>query len=369
MTRAWKRLCIAGLCLALAGCAARAVIVVLPEADGIGATETVFVASTRQFVDGAFTDTRLEGLDFTRFAVHVPPRRDLGAIEAAGARPDPETQFLVTRADSLADARGYRAALSAALAARPADAREVMLFVHGFNSTFADGLYRTAQIRHDFGVPGVAVHYAWPSAGHPLGYAYDRDSALFARDGLERLIAETAAAGSHDIVLVAHSLGSAVTMEALRQLRIGGRQDVLDRIAGVILFSPDIDTEVFRVQAARIAPLPQPFVIFTSRRDRALRISALITGQRERLGSLGEIDDVAEFDITMIDVTSFRGGADDGLNHFTAASSPGMVRLLQQVAQVNLAFERDAGQQLGLLPGTILTVRNATRVILEADLP
>ncbi len=46
-----------------------------------------------------------------------------------------------------------------------------MVFVHGFNNTFADGLHRTAQIRHDFEIPGVAVHYAWPSAGNALGYA------------------------------------------------------------------------------------------------------------------------------------------------------------------------------------------------------
>ena len=31
----------------------------------------------------------------------------------------------------------------------------------------------------------MAVHYAWPSAAEPLGYVYDRDSAIFARDGLD----------------------------------------------------------------------------------------------------------------------------------------------------------------------------------------
>jgi hypothetical protein len=32
---------------------------------------------------------------------------------------------------------------------------------------------------------------------------------------------------------------------------------------------------------------------------------------------------------------------------------------------VNLALEGDATQNLGLLPGTVLTVRNATQVILQ----
>jgi esterase/lipase superfamily enzyme len=352
----------------LAGCAGRAMVVLLPEAVGVGETETVLVASTRVFENGDWGSDRLEGLSFVGFDVHIPPDRDPGEVRPVRERtrsPDPTGQFLVTRAERLGDAAGFRAELARQLAARPAGQREVMVFVHGFNSSFADGLYRTAQIRHDYDVPGVAVHYAWPSAGNPLGYAYDRDSALFARDGLEMLLREIAAEGSHRIVLVAHSLGSNIVMEAMRQLRIGGRQDVLDRIGGVILMSPDIDVDVFRSQALRIDPLPQPFLIFTSQRDRALRISATITGQRTRLGNIGTVEDVADIDVTLVDISEFRGGARDGLNHFTAATSPAMIRLLSQVAQVNLSLEGDATQEIGLLPGTVLTVRNATQVILS----
>lgn len=369
MPRSLLRAVTAFLMLALlAGCAGRAMVVLLPEALGVGETETVLVASTRVYENGDWGTDRLEGLSFVSFDVSIPPAREPGEVQPVRERHrgvDPTEQFLVTRAEGLGDAAAFRAELARQLAARPAGQREVMVFVHGFNNSFADGLYRTAQIRHDYDVPGVAVHYAWPSAGNPLGYAYDRDSALFAQDGLERLLRVIAAEGSHRIVLVAHSLGSNVAMEAMRQLRIGGRQDVLDRIGGVILLSPDIDVDVFRSQALRIDPLPQPFMIFTSQRDRALRISATITGQRSRLGNIGTVDDVADLDVTLVDISEFRGGARDGLNHFTAATSPAMIRLLSQVAQVNLSLEGDATQDVGLLPGTVLTVRNATQVILS----
>lgn len=351
----------------LAGCAGRAMVALVPEAAGVGASETVLVASTRVFENGEWGPDRLEGLSFVGFDVNIPPVREPGQVEPVrdGRNPDPMTNFLVTRAETMDSPAGFRAELQRALAARPANQREVMVFVHGFNNTFADGLYRTAQIRHDFDIPGVAVHYAWPSAGNALGYAYDRDSALFARDGLETLLAEIAASGSNRIVLVAHSLGSSVTMEALRQLRIGGREDVLNRISGVILMSPDVDIDLFRSQALRIDPLPQPFVIFTSQRDRALRISAAITGQRARLGNLGTVEDVADLNVTMVDISEFRGGARDGLNHFAAATSPAMIQLLQQVAAVDLSLQGDATQSLGLLPGTVLTVRNATQIFLQ----
>lgn len=367
MYRALKPFAVVVLLFALAGCAGRAMVALVPDALGTGETETVLVASTRVFENGDWGSERLEGLSFVGFDVNIPRDREPGQVEPArdGRMPDPSEDFLVTRAETLDGPSAFRAALQRELGARPAHEREVMVFVHGFNNTFADGLYRTAQIRHDFDIPGVAVHYAWPSAGNALGYAYDRDSALFARDGLETLLREIAASGSHRIVLVAHSLGSSVTMEALRQLRIGGRDDVIDRISGVILMSPDVDIDLFRSQAMRIDPLPQPFVIFTSQRDRALRISAAITGQRSRLGNLGTVEDVADLNVTLIDISEFQSGARDGLNHFTAATSPAMIQLLQQVAAVDVSLQGDATQNLGILPGTVLTVRNATQIFLQ----
>ena len=99
---------------------------------------------------------------------------------------------------------------------------EAIIFVHGYNSNFAEGVYRIAQFAHDLQLPGTVVLYSWPSAAEPLGYAYDRDSALFARDGLESLIHEVAHAGAKRILLVAHSMGSGLTMEALRSAAIRG---------------------------------------------------------------------------------------------------------------------------------------------------
>ena len=352
-------------CLPLVACGAVPDLLIVPEAANVGVSETVFVATSRIFADGGFQDERQEFLAFTQFDVSIPPDRETGAVQPGRSRrggPDLHTEFVASAGYHLVTPANFRAALRAE--AQRSGTREVMVFIHGFSSTVGTGLYRTAQIHHDFQIPGVAVHYAWPSAGHPLGYAYDRDSALFARDGLETLLGEIVAAGL-DIVLMAHSLGSGVVMEVLRQLRIGGQDRVIDRINGVILFSPDIDVDVFRGQAARIGELPQPFVIFTSQRDRALTVSARITGLRERVGNLSNADAVADFEVTLIDTSAFEGGVRDPLNHFAGATSPAVVQILREVVRVNRAFERDATQQAGLLPGTILTIQNATQVMLS----
>lgn len=361
-----RRALLAGVsALPLAACGIIPDLVIAPEAANTGASETVFMASNRVFTDGQFQAARQETLAFSRFTVQIPPDRNPGDVAPARYTrrgPDLQTEFVASSGDHLGNRATFRAALQEE--ARRTGTQEAMVFIHGFASTIGTGLYRTAQIRHDFEVPGVAVHYAWPSAGSYLGYAYDRDSSLFARDGLEALITDIQAAGL-DVVLIAHSLGSSLVMEVLRQLRIGNRTDVLARINGVILFSPDIDVDVFRSQAARIGELPQPFVIFTSQRDQALLLSARITGQQERVGNLASPEVLSEFNVTMIDVSAFDGGVRDNFNHFAGASSPAVVQILAEAVQVNTSFDEGSAQGPGLLPGTILTIQNATQILLS----
>ena len=78
-------------------------------------------------------------------------------------------------------------------------------------------------------------------------------------------------------------------MEAIRQLRLQGRNDVISRLQ-VGLAAPDIDMDVFRAQADVIGPLSPPLTVLISSDDRALAISSRVAGSRPRLGAAG-IDD------------------------------------------------------------------------------
>ena len=350
--------------LPLVACSTVPDLMIVPEAATTGTQETVFVATNRVFEGGQFQTERQDHLSYTRFNVAVPPDREAGAVEPGHAGrwgPNLRRQFVASAGDHLDSAAAFRAGLRAE--AQRTNTREVMVFIHGFNNSLGDGLYRTAQIHHDFEVPGVAVHYSWPSAASPIGYAYDRDSALFARDGLEVLLTEILAADL-DVVLVAHSLGAGMVMEVLRQLRIGGRNAVIDRITGVFLFSPDIDVDVFRGQASRIGTLPQPFVVFTSQRDRALTISAGLAGVRERVGNMSGAESVSDFEVMLIDTSAYGGGLHDPLNHFAGATSPAVVQILREITQMNEAFE-DSMDEGDDVPGTILTIENATLILLS----
>ena len=332
-----------------------------PEAAQVGSVREIFVATTRGLDEnGQYTGARVEAVSFGRYGISVPPDRVAGEISwpPRSGKTDPSTQFLTTYAGRFQSSGDFRNALAKDLSARGGEA---VIFVHGFNNTFSEGVYRIAQMAHDLDLPGTIVHYSWPSAAQPLGYVYDRDSALFARDGLERLLVEVEQAGAQRVVVVAHSMGSTLVMEGLRQIAIRQESTVLDRIGGVILISPDIDVDVFRAQALAIPKLPQPFIVFSSNRDRILRLSATLTGQWDRLGTLKDISRVADLPITFLDTAAFNSGS----GHFNLGNSPSLLRLLDGILSLDASLDADRIARTGLLPGAVLTVQSATQIILS----
>lgn len=357
------RFLLAALLVLTAACGTPPNIAMVTRSVPDAGMRTVFVATNRAFEDQHFTAGRETGVEYARFDVSIPPNRELGEVTwPHGPTPDPATDFVVTDAGIYADPAAFRADIRSSLQALPPEDREVVVFVHGYNNNFASGLFRIAQMAHDYDAPGLTAHFAWPSAGTPFGYVFDRESANFSRDALEAFLRDLHAAGARRILLVGHSLGGYIAMETLRQIRISGDDAVLESLSGVVLISPDIDIELFQSQARVVDPLPQPFVVFTSSNDRALRLSAGITGRQNRLGNIGTPEDVAEFDILLIDISAFRSGVGDWANHATVATSPSLIQLFRGLPE----FGQGAAEiPVGLWSGTILTVRNATQVLLS----
>ena len=343
----------------LVACAPRGAMTYNPAAAAVGDVTPIFIGTTRVMERGEFGPDRSETMRFARYDVSIPPKRKPGEINwpSQFEKPNPQRHFLTTRGELYPKDSDFRSDLRRHLAAH---GNEAVIFIHGYNNNFSEGLYRIAQFSHDLELPGAVVHYAWPSAAKPLGYVYDRDSALFARDGLEQLIDEVADAGARRILIVAHSMGSNLTMEALRQAAIRNNGKALDRLAGVILISPDIDVDLFRMQASAMGDLPQPFLIVGSDRDKMLGLSARLTGQTERLGSLSDVSKVADLKVTFMDVSEFSQGA----GHFTLGDSPALIRLIDSVGQIEGAFEADRARRIGLVSGVVMTVQNATQIVL-----
>jgi len=263
------------------------------------------------------------------------------------------------------DPADFRSRLKAEIAHLPRDQREATVFVHGFNSTQAETAFRAAQLAKDIQLPGATMIYSWPSQGNPLGYAYDEDSILFARDGLERMLRQIRSAGVSRVVLIAHSMGSQLVMETLRQIEMQTPGWSAANLSGVVLMSPDLDVEVFRSQMNRIADVPQPFIVFASSKDKLLNISNRLRGNHSsvRLGSLTSVDAVSGLPIHIIDTTAF---SDDAVStHLVVGTSPALIAILKSARKTADAFGRDTISLDKLLPGQVTKSDGATQVSLR----
>ena len=320
------------LLLALAACAAPLPIPVsAPIPDASFHDIKVVTTQTRDPNDPAlFGGERSDVLNYGSVTVSIPPVHETGSIEWPGRNPDARQHFVVTDAEQYPDFRAFDRALPRA--------PETIVFVHGYNTTVLEAAFHLAQIREDFELDVPSVLFAWPSAGDVRGYLYDRDSVLFSRLDLAQTIRDLSRRG--DVLIVAHSMGSLLAMEAMRHLAVTGDRRTLSKISAVTLVAPDIDKDVFVRQAKDIGTLPDPFLVFVAQTDRALRLSSFLTGREERLGNLSSAEDIGDLPIAIFDLTSL--GSDAGLNHQVALESPAAIQLLKQVT--------DAGPEaLGLL--------------------
>ena len=164
-------------------------------------------------------------------------------------------------------------AVNAQLDLRPAGKRRVFLFIHGFNTMFAEGLYREVQVVHDAKAPGVPVLFTWASRGKPTAYIYDTNSATAARDELEHTLRLLLASNAEEVNVLAHSMGNWVTVEAFRQIKISGNLDHVSKLGYVFLAAPDIDIDVFKSEMRRFGKPKKPFYIVLSKDDKALWLS------------------------------------------------------------------------------------------------
>lgn len=351
---------ILSLLVLLSACAPRGMFTLAPVNSVPTASEAIFVATTRLAGDAGFGVERSDRPSFLRYDIAIPTDRQAGELNwpPRSRAPDASRDFLVLDETQFATGPEFRRALSIAMQRR--NQTSAVVYVHGFNNTMAEGVYRVAQMHHDLTVPGVAVHYAWPSRGSALGYLHDRESVLFARSGFEALLDEVARAGAREIIVVAHSMGAPLTMETLRQMALRGGSDALDKIAGVILLSPDLDVDVFRSQARDIGKLPQPFVVFGSSRDRVLGLSARISGAGERLGNLKSVEKIADLEVIYLDTVAFNVGA----GHQNLGTNAALLQVMGGIAGIDQAFRLDERSRVGLLPGLVLTVRQATEIVL-----
>jgi esterase/lipase superfamily enzyme len=304
------------------------------EAPGTTHVEMV-VATTRTRSDNPailFAGGRAPEPAFADMVVSIPPdaNRKIGQVQWPKQLPgNPETDFITLKADVI---NKDQAISTFARLLRESKKSEAMVFVHGFNERYENTVYGFAQILHDSGALGevAPVLFTWPSKGNVFAYGYDRESANYSRDALEKLLRYLVKDPQvKKISILAHSMGNWVTLEALRQMAIrDGR--VADKIKLVLLASPDVDVDVSREQIAAMGPDRPHIALFVSEDDRALAASRQLWGA-PRLGAIDpNIEPYKSMlereNISVIDLTHLP--SHDAFNHGKFAEDPKVVELI-----------------------------------------
>jgi esterase/lipase superfamily enzyme len=191
---------------------------------------------------------------------------------------------------------------------------EVVLFVHGYGSSFASAALTMGNLCHFLGREFVCGIFTWPAGGRRgilFGYDIDRESSEYAIEDLLkaiRIVARTP--GVERLHLIAHSRGTDTLTSALAAL--GAEAYALQssperefHIGNVVLVAPDIDgdvalTKIFKVFSDPDLPFggkPDPGAImppspgfrvtlYVSPDDKALAAASWLFGSIVRLGRI-----------------------------------------------------------------------------------
>ncbi|WP_412551022.1 alpha/beta hydrolase [Shimia sp. MIT910701] len=171
--------------------------------------------------------------------------------------------------------------------------KDILIYVHGFNTSQKDMLDRLGKIETGVkahGFQGAVIAYDWPSDGTVLAYNADRSDAKktaphLVEDGILPLLALTPRPKIH---LIAHSMGGLVVLRGFSDFGDSVGHWGIDQ---VMFCSADIDATWLEKGAWGGLVLDERSKRFTnyySGRDRVLALAGgLINGGRERAGHVG----------------------------------------------------------------------------------
>ncbi|MFO1149334.1 MAG: alpha/beta fold hydrolase [Alsobacter sp.] len=309
----------------------------------------VFVASTRKATRDDDSGETARTTHYSLSTVSIPPGHEPGVIERPSITSESRSRHVVVTSDRRIDPATFQQAIAVQVSGRVGTSRDVLVFVHGFNVNYDEARWRLAQIVADGGFTGVPVLFTWPSRNKILAYGSDKESATASRDPLDKLLQDLAATpGVGRVHVIAHSMGTWLAMEALRQAALAGHGDLNGHLGEVMLAAPDIDLDVFRAQMVYVGKNARVSV-FTSTDDRALSVSRTLAGNRTRVGALDLNDPrtreaLTSLNVRVYDLSNMGGG--DMFRHGTFAEAPTVVRSIgQQLAEPRQQDKPEAAGQ------------------------
>jgi esterase/lipase superfamily enzyme len=172
------------------------------------------------------------------------------------------------------EAAAWFAEIDATLAA--SRSRDILVYIHGANTTVERAAGQAAQLRHFAGREAVVVLFAWPTAENFLRYARDIRTALGSAPQLAEIIELLAAhTGAAKIDVFTYSAGATVGSDGLALL---ARESATaaDRLGEVYHAAPDADFRSFVDDLGDYGPHARRVTTAVNLGDSALRLAGAV---------------------------------------------------------------------------------------------
>jgi esterase/lipase superfamily enzyme len=236
---------------------------------------------------GTFFGAGRGSLSFGVVKVSLPKKRVKGEIPKPSSwkfwqRENAARHVLLLSVDPL-----ERGAFTAELrqAVEDSDAPEALLFLHGYNVTFAAAAERAAQVAFDLEFKGVPLVYSWPSEGKTHRYTVDENNIEWSIPHFEEFLRLVLAeSGARTVHVIAHSMGNRALVRALQALETQAGWASLRQI---VFAAPDVDRDNFVELARKFHGRAERFTLYGSSNDLALKASKLVHGY-PRAGDSGK---------------------------------------------------------------------------------
>lgn len=157
---------------------------------------------------------------------------------------------------------------------------DLLFYVHGFNTGFAEAATRSAQLSYDLGFAGTTVFYSWPARGSTAAYVADSENASRSQRQLEMSLSQVIGATmAKRVYLVAQGMGARLASRALKSIFLT-QPALRSRVKEIILIAPDIETEEFTVDLAPfLGSSSSPVTLYAASNNEALAASQSLNHQ------------------------------------------------------------------------------------------
>lgn len=202
----------------------------------------------------------------------------------------------------------------------PAD-RHVLVFIHGYKTSFDAASRHAAQLGFDLKVPGITMLYSWPSRGNVSDYVADIESVEASEEHIAQFLVNAAAlADRGQVHIIAHSMGNRGLLRAMHRATAQAAIRSGVRFGKIFLAAPDVDVKLFRQLASIYPQISERTTLYVGDQDMAIAASEWFS-REPRAGSVPPLTLVPG-----IDTIRVRGASLFRLGHNFVAEDVNVLR-------------------------------------------